>query len=81
MYAEVRPYDDAKHLANLPSGLQLRHSEQLQWQLELDSAEARADLLAMTPHGWRATEARREALIAKPLSLTLALRVDWLQRI
>lgn len=81
LYAELRLYDDAKHLANLPPALQLQRSEQLQWQIELDSAEARADLLAMTPHGWRATAERRAALIASPLRLTLALRIDWLQRV
>ncbi len=81
LYAEVRPYDDAKHLANLPPSLQLVRTEQQQWPLLLDSAEARADLLAMTPHGWRATEERRAALIAQPLTVTLDLRVDWLERV
>ena len=75
---EIHEDEFAHDLARRATG---RSRQALQWQLELDSAEARADLLAMTPHGWRATEARREALIAKPLSLTLALRNDWLQRI
>jgi 23S rRNA (guanine745-N1)-methyltransferase len=78
LYDEVRDYDDEKHLELIPEGMQLAHSETLRFTLSLDSAEARADLLAMTPHGWRASAERRAAVIARPLQVTVAIRYDWI---
>ncbi|MCY1298195.1 23S rRNA (guanine(745)-N(1))-methyltransferase [compost metagenome] len=79
LYDEVRDYDDEKHLAQLPAGVRLAHSETLSFRLRLTSAEARADLLAMTPHGWRASAERRAAVIEQPLEVSVAVRYDWLQ--
>ncbi len=78
LYDQVRDYDEEKHLSLIPHGMQLAHSETLSFKLSLHSAEARADLLAMTPHGWRASAERREAVIANPCQTTVAIRYDWI---
>ena len=78
LYDEVRDYDDEKHLSLIPEGMRLAHSETLSYELQLDNAQARADLLAMTPHGWRASAERREAVIAAPFEVTVAIRYDWI---
>jgi len=80
LYDEVREYDDTKHLSQIPTGMHLAHSETLNYRLCLDTAEDRADLLAMTPHGWRASAERRAAVIAEPLEVTVAIRYDWIER-
>ncbi|MCU1715802.1 putative RNA methyltransferase [Pseudomonas sp. 5P_3.1_Bac2] len=81
LYDEVRDYDDQKHLELIPAGMRLAHSETLSFDLHLDSSQARADLLAMTPHGWRASAERREAVIAQPCTVTVAIRYDWIERL
>jgi len=80
LYDEVRDYDDEKHLSLIPDGMHLAHSETLEYELQLDDAQARADLLAMTPHGWRASAERRAAVIETPLRVRVAIRYDWIQR-
>ena len=80
LYDEVRDYDDEKHLSLVPDGMQLAHSETLTFTLTLDTAQARADLLAMTPHGWRASAERRAAVIDAELQVTVSIRYDWFQR-
>lgn len=80
LYAEVRDYQDDKHLQQLPPILAAGDSEKLSFQLTLDAAESRADLLAMTPHGWRATAANRERIIKDALTVTIDGRFDWLVR-
>ena len=80
LYDEVRDYDDEKHLSLIPDDMHLAHSETLSYELQLDSAEARADLLAMTPHGWRASAERRTAVIDSPLKVRVAIRYDWIER-
>ncbi|MCJ0972742.1 methyltransferase domain-containing protein [Pseudomonas sp. PS1] len=80
LYDEIRDYDDEKHLSLIAAGMQLAHSETLSFELQLDSAQARADLLAMTPHGWRASAERRAAVIDQPLRVRVAIRYDWIQR-
>lgn len=80
LYDEVRGYDDSKHLQLIPQGMQHIHSETLRFSLSLDDAQARSDLLAMTPHGWRANAERREAVIANPLTTTVAIRYDWIEK-
>lgn len=80
LYDEVRDYDDQKHLELIPDGMQLAHSETLSFALKVESEQARADLLAMTPHGWRASAERRAAVIAEPLEVTVAIRYDWIVR-
>lgn len=39
----------------------------------------RANLLAMTPHGWRASAERRAEVIeaAEPLQVTVSMRYDY----
>ncbi|NQD96684.1 methyltransferase domain-containing protein, partial [Pseudomonas sp. CrR25] len=81
LYDEVRDYDDQKHLELIPAGMQLAHSETLSFRLQLNSSEARADLLAMTPHGWRASAERRAAVIATPFEVTIAIRYDWIEKL
>lgn len=78
LYDEVRDYDDEKHLALIPAGMHLAHSETLQFTLPLAHAQARADLLAMTPHGWRASAERREAVIADAFEVSVSIRYDWI---
>ena len=80
LYDEVRDYDDEKHLSLIPDGMSLAHSETLSYELQLDDAQARADLLAMTPHGWRASADRRAKVIDTPLRVRVAIRYDWIQR-
>ncbi|MBD9485032.1 methyltransferase domain-containing protein [Pseudomonas sp. PDM14] len=81
LYDEVRDYDDEKHLELIPAGMRLAHSETLRFPLQLTSSEARADLLAMTPHGWRASAERRAAVIAEDFEVTVAIRYDWIEKI
>lgn len=81
LYDEVREYVDDKHLADLPDSLRLAHSETLDFRLALDSREAREQLLAMTPHGWRVNPQRRERILAEPFEVTVAVRYDWLERL
>ena len=80
LYDEVRDYDDEKHLSLIPAGMHLAHSETLSFELQLDDMQARADLLAMTPHGWRASAERRLAVTEAPLQVRVAIRYDWIQR-
>ena len=44
------------------------------------AADRRADLLAMTPHGWRASAERRATVIEEDLEVTVSIRYDWIQR-
>lgn len=78
LYDEVRPYDDEKHLQLIPQGMQLSDTHTLEYRLALPQAEDRADLLAMTPHGWRASAERRAAVIASPLEVVVSIRYDWI---
>jgi len=80
LYDEIRDYDDQKHLSLIPVGMRLVDSETLSFEMQLDDAQARADLLAMTPHGWRASAERRAAVIEAPLNVRVAIRYDWIQR-
>lgn len=80
LYDEVRHYDDSKHLQLLPEGMQHTHSEILRFNLTLNDAQARSDLLAMTPHGWRANAERRETVIGQTLTTTVAIRYDWIEK-
>ena len=79
LYDEVREYTDDKHLALVPEGMTLAHSETLEFQLTLDKPEDRANLLAMTPHGWRASAERRAAVIEQPepFVTTVSMRYDY----
>jgi 23S rRNA (guanine745-N1)-methyltransferase len=79
LYDEVREYVDDKHLAQVPEGMHLEHSETLAFKLKLIDGPSRANLLAMTPHGWRASAERRTAVIgqAKPFVVTVSMRYDY----
>jgi 23S rRNA (guanine745-N1)-methyltransferase len=81
LYEDVRTYDDSKHLQQLPADMRLAHSETLRYELALNDAEARADLLAMTPHGWRASAERRQAVTAEAFTVTVAVRYDWIEKV
>ncbi|MGF6692737.1 23S rRNA (guanine745-N1)-methyltransferase [Metapseudomonas resinovorans] len=81
LYDEVRDYDDQKHLAQIPTGMRLAHSETLTYRLHLADSEARADLLAMTPHGWRANAERRAAVVAEAFDVTVSIRYDWIEKV
>ncbi|AIZ33827.1 MULTISPECIES: putative RNA methyltransferase [Pseudomonas] len=82
LYDEVRPYADDKHLALVPAGMQHAHGEVLEFTLTLPEAQARADLLAMTPHGWRASAEKRTRVIEQPapLEVTVSMRYDYFVR-
>ncbi|KQQ68047.1 SAM-dependent methyltransferase [Pseudomonas sp. Leaf127] len=79
LYDEVRDYADDKHLALVPPGMALAHSETLTYSLKLIDNQSRADLLAMTPHGWRASAERRAAVIEYPgpFKVTVSMRYDF----
>ena len=57
----------------------LDHSETLEFKLTLDSGQDRANLLAMTPHGWRASAERRASVIeqAEPFEVSVSMRYDY----
>ena len=79
LYDEVREYVDDKHLAQVPQGMELAHTETLTFRLKLIDGESRANLLAMTPHGWRASAERRAAVIDHPgpFVVTVSMRYDY----
>ncbi|KTT28432.1 SAM-dependent methyltransferase [Pseudomonas oryzihabitans] len=78
LYDEVRDYAEDKHLQDLPPGLELAHSEGLEFVLPLAERQTREDLLAMTPHGWRVNAERRERVLAEPFEVRVAVRYDWI---
>ena len=79
LYDEVRDYADDKHLALIPEGMQLQHSETVEFKLTLVDGQSRANLLAMTPHGWRASAERRANVIEQvaPFEVTVSMRYDY----
>ena len=79
LYDEVREYVDDKHLMQVPADMRLQHSETLRFTLSLVDAQARANLLAMTPHGWRASAERRANVIEQPepFEVTVSMRYDY----
>lgn len=81
LYDEVRDYEEDKHLAGLPDSLRLAESGHLQFSITLDQPEQISDLLAMTPHGWRVNAERRERIINQPLTVSVAGRYDWIERL
>ncbi len=81
LYDQVRDYDDEKHLSLVPDGMRHAHGETLTFMLAVETPQARADVLAMTPHGWRASAERRAAVIKQPLEVRVSIRYDWFQRL
>jgi len=64
LFETVRPHEPAKSLtALLPAFVEVTRAR-VRFPLALDTAALR-QLLLMTPYGWRATAARREALLAR----------------
>ena len=59
--------------------MHLQHSETLTFTLHLSEPQDRANLLAMTPHGWRASAERRAQVIEhpEPLVVTVSMRYDY----
>ena len=82
LYDEVRPYADDKHLGLVPPGMAHAHGETLEFRLSLVAPQARADLLAMTPHGWRASADKRAQVIEHPapFDVTVSMRYDYFVR-
>lgn len=81
LYDEVRPYQDDKHLQQVPNELQLAFTDYLTFPLILNNEQDRKNLLAMTPHGWRASTDKRQQVIANPLTVTVAVRYDYFKPI
>ena len=82
LYDEVRPYADDKHLGLVPPGMAHAHGETLEFRLSLVAPQARADLLAMTPHGRRASADKRAQVIEHPapFDVTVSMRYDYFVR-
>ncbi|MBQ1784322.1 MAG: methyltransferase domain-containing protein [Gammaproteobacteria bacterium] len=80
LYAEVRDYQDDKHILELPETLSAESVERIRISLSLPSPQSRSDLLAMTPHGWRASAANRDRIIKDGLTVTIDGRFDCLVR-
>jgi len=76
IYDEVRPYNDAKHLEQLPAGLSVLQTEFLSVPVRLANEADRRNLLAMTPHGQRTGQARYEQVIQQLETVTVAVRLD-----
>ncbi|UYZ83321.1 methyltransferase domain-containing protein [Entomomonas sp. E2T0] len=81
LYDEVRPYQDDKHLQQVPNELQLVFTDYLTFSLTLNNEQDRKNLLAMTPHGWRASAEKRKQVIEHPLKVTVAVRYDYFKLI
>ncbi|AWM80020.1 SAM-dependent methyltransferase [Gammaproteobacteria bacterium ESL0073] len=77
LYDEVRPYQDDKHLLQLPSELTLSFTDYLSFKLTLTEVQDRKCLLAMTPHGWRASAEKRQKVIENDLTVTVSVRYDY----
>lgn len=80
LYDEVRDYDDQKHLSLVPEGMHHDSTHFVAYPLTLPTPADRSNLLAMTPHGWRASAERRAAVIDHPLTVEVDIRYDWFVR-
>ncbi|ENO87971.1 putative RNA methyltransferase [Thauera linaloolentis] len=79
IYPALKPERDAAPV--LPAGFDAEASDSLRFTLELEGAEAIADLLLMTPHLFRATpEGRARAAALSRLSLTADVKLLSLVR-
>jgi len=65
----------------VPKELTLAFTDYLTFSLTLDSQQDRKNLLAMTPHGWRASAEKRQAVIEQPLTVTVAVRYDYFKHL
>ena len=80
IYDEVRTYDDGKHVAQLPDGLELLQTDYLQYSFKLDSENERRNLLLMTPHGRRSSEQKRNSVLQSLQVVTVSVRLDTIVR-
>jgi 23S rRNA (guanine745-N1)-methyltransferase len=79
IYPSLKPEREAD--AQTPHGFSRVSSETLQFTIELTRAEQIADLLAMTPHLYRATaEGRARAAALTRLSLSIDIRLTCFAR-
>lgn len=79
IYPSLKP--ERKSEAQSPPGFSLQAAESVRQTLELDSAGQIADLLAMTPHLYRASaEGRARAAALSALSLTIDVRLTRFAR-
>lgn len=68
--------------ADAPNGFSVLHTETLRYSLTLESQDAIADLLAMTPHWYRApAQGREKAASLKTLTVTVDVRLTRLERV
>lgn len=80
IYPELRPERGGDPA--IPEGFAVQGCETVRYTLQLEAATQIADLLAMTPHFFRATPAGREQVMAlSRLSLSVDVRVRSLQRL
>lgn len=80
IYPEVRA--ESKKVSQAPDGFRRAGTEDVRFSLHLDGAEAIADLLAMTPHLYRASaEGRARAAALETLSLTIDVCLQTFERI
>ncbi|MBJ6138968.1 putative RNA methyltransferase [Marinobacter litoralis] len=79
IYPEVRA--ESKKIAEAPEGFQRIASEDIRFPMHLAGAEPIADLLAMTPHLYRASqEGRERAAALDSLSLTVDVCLHTFER-
>lgn len=80
IYPEVRT--ESKKVSQAPAGFRRAGTEDVRFSLHLDDAESIADLLAMTPHLYRASpEGRARAAALETLSLTVDVCLQTFERI
>jgi 23S rRNA (guanine745-N1)-methyltransferase len=80
IYPELRPERGEKYL--VPDGFALAGSDAIRFVMHLEHTAQIADLLAMTPHFYRATPAGRErAMALSRLSLSVDVRLLLLLRL
>lgn len=79
IYPEVRA--ESKKVTPAPEGFRRAGTQDIRFTLHLDSAEPIADLLAMTPHFYRASpEGRARAAALETLSLTVDVCLQTFER-
>nr|WP_236040306.1 methyltransferase domain-containing protein [Marinobacter nauticus] len=79
VYPEVRA--DSRKVAPVPEGFRRIGTQDIRFTVHLDGAEPIADLLAMTPHLYRASaEGRARAAALKTLSVTVDVCLQTLER-
>ena len=80
IYPSLNP--DKPSAKNVPEGFSIRATETVRFTLNLDSKDAIADLLAMTPHLYRApAEGREKAARLETLTVTVEVNLTQFQRV